>query len=485
MSFSFFRFWSLAALVGLWSSPAIAETAIVNQATYRYTDPTSGKTITSQTNQLKQTLIDPLGRITGCAGESLPSYAGFSVGVYETDAAGIELGALVRLTQTEFPDVPNNSIPPGILPNRQNSNPFFLSSDNDGRYNFLLDPNRGQLDVGRTYLLVINPPPNSNYSQRRIRFTITARTDRQVSYRATAIDGKALSTTTGETATNGTLTIQNAEQVGVSLAAIDLSASVCQAQALQIIKTSDRATASPGDTVIYRLSIRNLASSPVRNLSITDLLPLGFRFRENSVKAEFQRAIVPVAATDNGSSVQFDLSNVTLPANDNNRASVLNLVYAAILTPDAIRGSGQNRAIVSGIRADNLQPVKDGPATHRLRIRSGIINDCGTIIGRVFIDKNLDGEQQSDEPGVPNAVVFLDDGNRITTDSNGLFSIANVLSGYRSGVLDLSSIPGYTLAPNRFVRERNSQSRLVHLAPGALVRMNFAVTPISNEAKQR
>lgn len=154
MSFSFLQSWSLAAIVGLWSLPVLAQSAIVNQATYRYSDPTSGQTITSQTNQLKQLLVDPLGRITGCAGESLPSYAGFSVSLYETDAIGIELGTLTSLTPTELPDLPNNGIAPGIAPNTQNRNPFFLS--NDGRYNFLLDPNRGQLDVGRTYLIVIN-----------------------------------------------------------------------------------------------------------------------------------------------------------------------------------------------------------------------------------------------------------------------------------------------------------------------------------------
>ena len=103
----------------------------------------------------------------------------------------------------------------------------------------------------------------------------------------------------------------------------------------------------------------------------------------------------------------------------------------------------------------------------------------------MFVDKNFDGEQQKGEPGVPNAVIFMDDGNRITTDPNGLFSVANVFSGYRTGVLDLSSLPGYTLAPNRKFSERNSQSRLVHLEPGGLVRMNFAVTPTFQEGNHK
>ena len=76
-----------------------------------------------------------------------------------------------------------------------------------------------------------------------------------------------------------------------------------------------------------------------------------------------------------------------------------------------------------------------------------------------------------------NAIIFMDDGNRIITDENGLFSVANVVSGYRTGTLDLTSTQGYTLAPNLYVSERNSLTRLVKLSPGGLAKMNFAVTP--------
>ncbi|NER85025.1 MAG: hypothetical protein F6K42_37060, partial [Leptolyngbya sp. SIO1D8] len=142
---------------------------------------------------------------------------------------------------------------------------------------------------------------------------------------------------------------------------------------------------------------------------------------------------------------------------------------------------GRNSAAVDAARTDNDFAIQDGPISHQMRLDPGILSDCGTLLGRVFVDKNFDGEQQPGEPGVPNAVVFLDDGNRIVTDENGLFSVDCVLAGRRTGALDLSSLPGYTLAPNLYFRERNSQSRLVNLAPGGLARMNFAVTPTFQE----
>ena len=484
----------------IWQAiPAIAQNVqavqITNQVTFSYSAAgrrNSGTTINGVSTQAGFSvtkLVDPLGQVTGCAGEQIPDYTGFNVGLYEVnpaDPTGTEIRSPLALSPTELPDISGNSVPLGLKPNIENSNPFFLTNGNQGRYNFLLDPSRGQLAVGRTYILLISPPPSSIYSERRIKLTIGSQIGEVVSYTATSLDGRPISTTDNQTSATGTINIDNAERIGLSLAILDLSTTICQSQEIQIIKTGDRASAAPADTVIYRLSVKNLASTPLTNVVITDTLPLGFNFNTESVRAELGGKSVVITSSHTGRTITFRAEGVNLPAkNSPEGQQVLNIAYAAVLTPDAIRGNGQNSAIASAQRSDNNFTVKDGPATHKLRVNSGILTDAGTIIGRVFVDKNFDGEQQRGEPGVPNAVVFMDDGNRITTDKDGLFSVANVLPGYRTGVLDLSSLPGYTLAPNRRFSERNSQSRLVHLAPGSLVRMNFAVTPSFNEGESK
>jgi len=482
----------LAAMLGVslpLAAPLLAQTKtnslnIINQASYSYnsddTQLISG--FTTQNSISVQGLIDPLGQVTGCAGEILPDYTGFSVALYEVepnDPTGTEVRTLVSLTRTELPDVPDNGITKGLAPNIENSNPFFLTNGEQGNYNFLLDPNRGQLDIGRTYVLIVNPPPNTIYNQRRVKITIQERQGDVVVYQATSLDGKPLSTTDDRTTLVNTINIRDAERVGLVLGTLNIKTNICQAQDLQIIKTGDRATAAPGDTVIYRLAVKNLASSSIHNVAIADTFPLGFNFLPASVQAELDGNPVRVNTTQNNSSVTFQASNISLP-----QSGILNIAYAAVLTPEAIRGTGENSAIATAQRLDNSVSVKDGPAIHRLRLQPGILSDCGTLIGRVFVDKNFDGEQQPDEPGVANAVVFLDDGNRVVTDKQGLFSVANVISGYRTGVLDFTSVPGYRLAPNHKFKERNSQSRLVHLAPGGLARMNFAVTPLEKEGTQ-
>lgn len=240
-------------------------------------------------------------------------------------------------------------------------------------------------------------------------------------------------------------------------------------QLLRITKTADKAAAEPGDVVIYRLLVENLSAVAATPLTVIDNLPRGLEYIEDSVNT----APVPPNLTTfsiSGRQLTFQFDSLTAGA-------TLEILYAVTLTPDSTRGSGVNVASASAPGFPTAQ------AEFRLTIRPGILSDCGTIIGRIFVDKNFDGEQQRGEPGVPNAVVYLDDGNRIIADPDGLFSMANVVSGNRVGVLDLSSLPGYTLAPNLYRLENNSQSRLVRLEPGGLARMNFAVTPTYGEGQ--
>lgn len=238
---------------------------------------------------------------------------------------------------------------------------------------------------------------------------------------------------------------------------------------LQLVKTADRAAAEPGDTVIYRLALTNTGQVPANQITITDTPPLGVRFLPESLQGALTTgntttpvSLPPAVSADR----QITFTYPRLAPGE-----TLTIIYASVVTPDAVRGDGRNVA----------REPRSNLAAFQLRIRQGILSDCATIVGRVFVDKNFDGQQQPGEPGVPNAVLFMDDGNRITTDANGLFSLVNVIAGHRTATLDLSSLPGYSLAPNVKFIEGNSQSRLVRLEPGGMARMNFAVTPAYGE----
>jgi uncharacterized repeat protein (TIGR01451 family) len=234
---------------------------------------------------------------------------------------------------------------------------------------------------------------------------------------------------------------------------------------LQIIKTSDRAAAEPGDVAVYRLVVTNISNVVASSVTITDQLPRGLTYVPDSVQTTPNP---PTQVVNTG-------SRLTLTFGALQPGQSISVVYAVLMMPDAVRGDGRNLAQAS---APGATPVT---ATFQITIRPGILADCGTLVGRVFVDRNFDGQQQPGEPGVPNAVIFMDDGNRILTDADGLFSLINVLPGYRVGTLDLYSLPGYSLAPNLYRIEENSVSRMARLSPGGMARMNFAVTPTSGE----
>jgi uncharacterized repeat protein (TIGR01451 family) len=450
---------------------------IINRASYSYDIP-GGGSVVAPSNTLGagfSALVDPAGKILNCGGQPFTDYNGFRVGLYDPLGNFGDIAGLVPLTAT----VPAPGTPRGFAPNLQNTNPFVMNSQSDGTYNFLLNPELGQLDLGKTYILVITPPVDLGLQERRIRIVVGNRNaNGTYAFTATALDGQPISIQGAAIFEQGIITTS----FGSNFLSIGIQTTICEARSLQIIKTGDRAAAEPGDIPVYRVEVRNLTTTTITNLVVTDTLPLGFQIAENSVRASIGGVAVPVTLTRDGRNLTFTVTGSLPPRNQDLR---LNIAYAATVTPDAVRGSGQNSASVRGIRADNGRGVSDGPAIYTMRIRPGIVSDCGTIIGRVFVDKNFDGEQQPGEPGVPNAVVFMDDGNRIVTDPNGLYSVINVISGSRTLVLDLTSLPGYTLAPNLYFIERNSQSRLVRLEPGGLVRANFAVTPIFQGETQK
>lgn len=464
----------MAGMVLGQSQPSVA---ILNRARATYSDPNvSGSSFNSSSGEIRQTqLIDPLGQILDCSGNEFADYTGFTAGLFEQANALGDVGALVSLTAT----TQANGLPPNIT----NTNPYSITNTavngRRGVYNFLLDTARGQTAQGRTFILLITTPPNSGLGERRIRLVIGATVGNTLAYTATALDGKPIGTN-GQTTVTDTIVVTDAANVPLAFLTLPVNPVVCQSQPIQITKTGDRAQAEPGDTALYRVSVKNLSSAPVTNPVITDSLPLGFQFVNGSARAAIGNTQVPVTVTANGRSLNFAVGG-TLPATEENQ--LLTLVYAVQITPDAVRGDGRNSAIAQGLL--NNQTVRDGPAIYRMLVRPGILSDCGTIIGKVFEDKNFDGEQQEGEKGIPDAVIFMDDGNRIQADSRGLFSVKCVKPGPRTLVLDLSSIPGYQIAPNNYILERNSPSQLVRMSPGSLGRANFAVIPYKPEGGEK
>ena len=182
---------------------------------------------------------------------------------------------------------------------RDSLNPYPLNNQDEGEYSFLLDPNRGQLDVGDTYILIVDVPDESIYTQRRVKLeilSITPTANRSlVSYRATSLDGEPISASgNDQLELSETTLISDAERISLQLLALQFAGALCPASQIQITKSGDRANAAPGDTVLYRLGIRNVSGDPLDSTVVTDVLPTGFKFLDNAPRAEIDGEIVPI-----------------------------------------------------------------------------------------------------------------------------------------------------------------------------------------------
>ena len=290
---------------------------IDNQAQYEYEIVNSNSKKKSKINGRTRTvtvtidgkdgLIDPIGSITGCNGQILPSYAGYSVILFNT---------IDRINPTSIAALNRTTSLDGIEPNITNVNPFSLTGSTDGRYNFLF--NSSQTIVGKSYILVVKIPENSSYGERRVIIDITGFDGTTLSYQATSLDGKPLSTSESNVK-KASISIADAARIGL------VGVGVCESQPAKIVKTADRATAEPGDTVVYRISLNNNSDIDIPNPIVEDTLPLGMSLRPDSIRASIGTTnINGVNLTQVGQKASFKFSapGFTIPAR-----KVVNLVY--------------------------------------------------------------------------------------------------------------------------------------------------------------
>lgn len=241
-----------------------------------------------------------------------------------------------------------------------------------------------------------------------------------------------------------------------------------QGQVLVLQKLADRAEAVVGDVVGYTLVLRNPTATPIGNVRIEDQPPPNFKYLRGSATLGGAHVTDPA-----GSSVlTFVLGTVPAFVDGNGNGQVdpgepgymtlrYQLVVGAGATPAYYRNSAIARDVCDACLLSN-------PAEAGVRVRVDETFGLGTIIGRVFDDRDRDGRQGRDEGGVANARVALDDGSYVTTDEHGLYHIPAVRPGDRVVKIDVASIPGVA-------RATTDQTRLVTVSPGLLAKANFGV----------
>jgi len=235
---------------------------------------------------------------------------------------------------------------------------------------------------------------------------------------------------------------------------------------LFVQKVASRTSAEPGDFVDYSVQVKNVSGETLDAVRLTDRLPFGFAYQEHT--ARLQGRPIPEPRGGNGPDLEFDIG----PMDDQ---TVLTLTYRVRLTPGALQGDGLNLA----------QAFDDGPparvsnrAQARVLVEGGTFNDRGLIVGKVFVDGNLNRIQDPGEPGVPGVRLFLEDGTFAITDGQGQYNFYGLRPITHVVKVDLITLPRGARLSQLSTRDAFSPStRFVPLKRYEMHKANFALAP--------
>jgi large repetitive protein len=233
-------------------------------------------------------------------------------------------------------------------------------------------------------------------------------------------------------------------------------------------KTVNRNNAEVGDHLIYKVRFRNTTRNTMTNVTVTDALPLGFKYARGSARFDNIGLPDPERLPDG----QLRFSNLGSLAPE----AAQTLTYVVQLAPGAQLGDGINRA-----RARAGQ-YESNTASAKVTVQGGVFDSRGILLGKVFVDCNNNHVQDPEEIGIPGVRLYLQDGSFVVTDSEGKYSIAGLRA--RSHVIKLDSTTLPVLARIASISNRNmldGNSRLVDMRNGELQRADFAETSCSNE----
>lgn len=238
---------------------------------------------------------------------------------------------------------------------------------------------------------------------------------------------------------------------------------------IDLRKTANKSSAVVGEVITYLVELRNTTNRDIVLTRLVDRIPAYFKFVAGSGRVNG----MPLASVTSNRELVFNLD--TLPAlgdtNGNGRADPGEAGYS-LVTYQLIVGAGAkpgghiNSAWVTDVCDRCLISNTD---QHEVEVRLDPMYDLGTIIGKVFSDRNENGVQDRNEPGMAGVELVLDNGLRVITDVYGRYHIPAVTPGQRLLKINLQSI-------NDFAITTTDDLKVVSVTPGLLAKANFGVT---------
>jgi uncharacterized repeat protein (TIGR01451 family) len=391
-------------------------------------------------------IVNPIGTL----------YAGSSGG--SVRIAGAHVKVAVDETGTPLNLVQNA----GYSPNAENTNPF--ASDATGGFGFVLADNQmGTAGNPVRYLVTVTAP---GYRPRILEAYVQpsgANGFYQASVRA--LDGQAIASANSFSLTNEPVDLNN-------LAALVFNIPMFELSSLEISKSADKQSAQIGDIVSYRIQIRNATASTINSAFVRDVLPLSFVYAAATAQIEI---------AGNARNLEPEVSGNLLTFNIGELGAGMSaaISYRLRVSASASEGEHMNSAVATGVQ-QNGEIITTEPGRAVVRVRGGVFSTRQIVIGRVFEDRNGNGQFDAGERPVAGARIYMNNGQSVLTDAAGQYNLPAVSPGSLVLSLDPITLPdNYKLLDDAGRKSSNSWTRLLRtpLGGGSLLRQNFAIAP--------
>jgi uncharacterized repeat protein (TIGR01451 family) len=231
--------------------------------------------------------------------------------------------------------------------------------------------------------------------------------------------------------------------------------------AVAITKTSAITDVNRGTLVPYTITVTNVFGAPLYDISVVDRFPAGFKYVAGSARMDGN----PAEPLING--MELVWNGLDLQFNQKYTIQMLLVVGSGVS-----EGEYVNRALV--LNAATGSSISE-EATATVRVVPDPDFDCTDVIGKVFDDVNLNGQQDAGEQGLSGVRVVTARGLISTSDEHGRFHItcATVPDEDRGSnfilKVDERSLPtGYRLT--------TENPRVQRATRGKMLRFNFGTT---------
>jgi uncharacterized repeat protein (TIGR01451 family) len=243
---------------------------------------------------------------------------------------------------------------------------------------------------------------------------------------------------------------------------------------LRIKKTANKKEAVIGDIVTYTVTIKNVSSTAVSGVYLADQIPGGFKYINS-------KAILDGVTLDPSGTrpIVFNIGTVAA-------GQTRTLKYQLVVGSGVTQGSYENTAwaqYVTGVIISN----KD---RQTVKITLDPLFDLGTIIGKVFWDRNDTGYQEAPkstgkkadkeietEAGIGGVQIVMEDGAVVTTDKEGKYHFQAIIPGRHLLRVNERTLPdGAYLTTDKVV--------VVDTTPGLLSKVNFGVNSKDKGSKE-